>query len=734
MKKLSVLLFFFLFLLACSESNDTAGGITEDQGIVAIQNKEVAGVSQKGPFVKGSIIHLYEMDSTFAQTGKSFVGKISSDKGEFELKNINLVSSYALLEANGYYRNEVSGKVSSSTLTLNAITDLRNREHVNINLLTHLAYERIVDLISDGETLLNAKEQAEKEIFAAFGVKENFGNFEDLNVLKSGEGNAVLLAASVLVQGKLSEGDVVLLMANLSEDIAEDGSWDNDSVKTKIADVAFNMNLQKVRSNMESWNLGDSIPNFEKYVKRFWWNNYGLGECDAKREKDSSANTNSLSTNYKKNYVCSSGDWIEESVSTVEPEKPATGLALWKGSEGTLDVFSDDAHKQSLGQMYYYASEGTEFLFDGSTEANTLDDKVVETCKGVCGTLKFGSGIAAGRVNNYAGIGFNTLNEDGEGGNVKSWEGVCVTYTATGDLDKITAQIKPVDDYLIGWNNPGVNLKKTSTPLTVNLPWKDFKQGSWNDKIVDLYSYVLENAASFAVVFEGPDAGTAQVNIMQIGSYGSCVPVEKNDAVVQQAKKMETWIGAKKTHCVNTGVEDDGSSSVGCWWYADDAENGGFSKFTWPVEADERDLSPVIDACENGICGSVKLVAGESWKFPFTQFGFDLAGSKKIGVDISGWGGLCIAYSASGIKPRLDLVANDEAHYVEYNTFFSVLPISADTVLNVPWSNFKQESGWGVMVKRSEYLQRVASIRLYFNGGDEGAFVIKKIGVLGECE
>lgn len=525
MKKLSVLLFFFLFLLACSESNDTAGGITEDQGIVAIQNKEVAGVSQKGPFVKGSVIHLYEMNSTFAQTGKSFVGKISSDKGEFELKNINLVSSYALLEANGYYRNEVSGKVSSSTLTLNAITDLRNREHVNINLLTHLAYERIVDLISDGETLLNAKEQAEKEIFAAFGVKENFGNFEDLNVFKSGEGNAVLLAASVLVQGKLSEGDMVLLMANLSEDIAEDGSWDNDSVKTKIADVAFNMNLQKVRSNMESWNLGDSIPNFEKYVKRFWWNNYGLGECDAKREKDSSANTNSLSTNYKKNYVCSSGDWIEDSL----------------------------------------------------------------------------------------------------------------------------------------------------------------------------------------------------------------LPVEK-DSVVQQAKKMETWIGAKKTHCVNTGVEDDGSSSVGCWWYADDAENGGFSKFTWPVEADERDLSPVIDACENGICGSVKLVAGESWKFPFAQFGFDLAGSKKTGVDISSWGGLCIAYSGSGIKPRLDLVANDEAHYVEYNTFFSVLPISADTVLNVPWSNFKQESGWGVMVKRSEYLQRVASIRLYFNGGDEGAFVIKKIGVLGECE
>ena len=127
-----------MLLTACA-GDDVAGGASGDAGVVAVKDWEVAGVSQKGPFVTGSVVTVQELDGiTLKQTGKSFKGSIKSDKGDFAIKDINLESQYAILEANGYYRDEISGKKSSGTVTLRAFTDLSNRKTVNINLLTHL--------------------------------------------------------------------------------------------------------------------------------------------------------------------------------------------------------------------------------------------------------------------------------------------------------------------------------------------------------------------------------------------------------------------------------------------------------------------------------------------------------------------------------------------------------------------------------------------------------------------
>ena len=80
--------------------------------------------------MNGSSITVQELDGkTLAQTGKSFKGKISNDKGEFSVSSVSLASQYAILEASGYFRNEVTGEKSSSTITLNAITDLSNRKN-----------------------------------------------------------------------------------------------------------------------------------------------------------------------------------------------------------------------------------------------------------------------------------------------------------------------------------------------------------------------------------------------------------------------------------------------------------------------------------------------------------------------------------------------------------------------------------------------------------------------------
>ena len=74
-----------LFMAACTSSDgeNLAGGTSEDAGITAVKDWEVAGVSQKGPFVTGSAVTVQELDGiTLKQTGKSFKGTIKSDKGD----------------------------------------------------------------------------------------------------------------------------------------------------------------------------------------------------------------------------------------------------------------------------------------------------------------------------------------------------------------------------------------------------------------------------------------------------------------------------------------------------------------------------------------------------------------------------------------------------------------------------------------------------------------------------
>ena len=102
-------------------------------------------ITEKGPFLSGSKVLVKEMEDgrTLTQTGNTFDGKILNDNGQFRINARMLVSQYVMLEVTGYYRNEVTGGNSNSTLTLFAITDVTSRNIVNIKLLTHLEYERV---------------------------------------------------------------------------------------------------------------------------------------------------------------------------------------------------------------------------------------------------------------------------------------------------------------------------------------------------------------------------------------------------------------------------------------------------------------------------------------------------------------------------------------------------------------------------------------------------------------
>ncbi|WP_407457582.1 hypothetical protein [Fibrobacter sp.] len=185
---------------ACS-TFETAGTSEEAEGVVAIVDKNLAGVVQKGPFVTGSSIVLKETSASgnFKPTGREFFATTRSDKGDFKIDGINLESQYVRITATGYYKREQTGENSACQISLNALSDISNRDQVNVNVLTHLEYDRTLALIKKGMTFTEAKKQARQELMKTFYYDDLVEDSENLNINNSGDADKALKKISTFV-------------------------------------------------------------------------------------------------------------------------------------------------------------------------------------------------------------------------------------------------------------------------------------------------------------------------------------------------------------------------------------------------------------------------------------------------------------------------------------------------------------------------------------------------------
>ncbi len=234
-----------------------------------ITKEKITGFSQKGPFIVNSSVTLQELDARLSQTGNLFQG-LTDASGGFEINGITLASPYALLKAEGYYRNEVTGG-NSEQITLYAIADITDKSSVNVNILTHLEYHRVLSLVEQGKSLREAKQQALGEILAVFGIGAGAAakGSEDMSIFGTGDGDAALLAISVLLQGGLGAGDFSALLGSFSQGFKVSGVWEDEAGKAAVKAWACTADLAAIRSNVLAWGISASVPNFEKYVTAY---------------------------------------------------------------------------------------------------------------------------------------------------------------------------------------------------------------------------------------------------------------------------------------------------------------------------------------------------------------------------------------------------------------------------------------------------------------------------------
>jgi len=227
MKKFNLLILSIIAGISfCMYSCDNGSDNLESDESTIINKAVFSGYVQKGPFYNGSSVLISELDNSLDQTGRIYITNVSDNLGSFEKKNIELISNYVLLKADGYFFNEVSGDMSNGQITLNTIIDVKDLDAANVNVLTHMECSRVEYLVQhEAFDFSEAKRQARKEVLAIFGFSlPEATTFESLNLTN----DAILLAVSCILQGACPRilpspnytGEMAALMADISTDIS----------------------------------------------------------------------------------------------------------------------------------------------------------------------------------------------------------------------------------------------------------------------------------------------------------------------------------------------------------------------------------------------------------------------------------------------------------------------------------------------------------------------------------
>lgn len=233
-------------LQSCS-SNDDLDGYTPT-------NFNVGGKVEKGPFVRGTAIQMQPLDADLDETGESFTSTITDNEGTFTFGSKLLKSPYVKLSASGYYFNEVTGELSKGTLALNAVANLQNAADVNLNILSHLKYQRVMDLVAkDGKSFKEANNQAQEEVLKTFGLEKYAKtDVNHFSITSGTDEAAALIAVSSLILYNRSEAQITEYLSQLSEEFAEDGNF-SETTKLQIRKDMFSLEskLPQIAENIK---------------------------------------------------------------------------------------------------------------------------------------------------------------------------------------------------------------------------------------------------------------------------------------------------------------------------------------------------------------------------------------------------------------------------------------------------------------------------------------------------
>ena len=357
-------------LASCSESNEATG----EKEVFVPTVHIVKGKVEKGPLVRGSQIDMRTLDQYMVPTGNSYTATIENNTGDFNFGSLKVNTPYAKLTADGYFFNEVDGKLSTGTIKLDAIVDLSDNSTVNVNVLTHLKSKRINHLIAnEGKTFKEANEQAQRELLAQFGLQGYATKDASKFSITSGDDAAgALIAVSSLILSDRSEAEIVEYLSLLSNEFSTTGTF-SDTTKKKLKSTRNYLNgrLDKIATNIKERykELGYEVG-VKDLASFFDWDNDGI----AGNELDESS-TVQLSQN-QISVPAEGGDFTVK----IESEKPyfLNPPSEIKGSDTGLDQYpSTSVSPDQIFKTDFY-EEGANTSVPESEKVTSIENNVVK--------------------------------------------------------------------------------------------------------------------------------------------------------------------------------------------------------------------------------------------------------------------------------------------------------------------------------------------------------------------
>ena len=172
-----------------------------------------------------------------------------------------------------------------------------------------------------------------------------------------------------------------------------------------------------------------------------------------------------------------------------------------------------------------------------------------------------------------------------------------------------------------------------------------------------------ESSGTLAVSNESSSsiaAGTVSSSSVETGAVSSSQKAGGSSSSAKKTKNTAAcmWKGTDEYVPVKTGLDPDDKYSAGYWYYIGDYAEGGRSRNGFVPCDDQLNewecMVSIVDNCD-GFCGTFILNKGSASE-AYAGFAFNVAGvedpvkSDAIGGvrvgDISGWGGVCVTYTA----------------------------------------------------------------------------------------
>lgn len=283
--------FTSLILVAiCSLSYSSCSTSNSGEEEFTPQTYNVSGKVEKGPFVSGSTITIQPMDSKLQVLGSMFNTTILDNIGNFTFGSKEFQAPYAEMMATGYFFNEITGNLSGGVLVLRALVDLSNSSTVNVNILTHLKYSRIKNLIAGGKSFKEANAQAQLELLTQFGLQRY--SSKDVSQFSMGDGtdeSAALIAISSLLLMKRSEGELTEYLSTLSQEFGKNGTFSEATKNQFKQDKQLLMRkLSSIQNNVKKRyaDLGMSIK-VENLASYFDWDDDGTAGNEILKDGES---------------------------------------------------------------------------------------------------------------------------------------------------------------------------------------------------------------------------------------------------------------------------------------------------------------------------------------------------------------------------------------------------------------------------------------------------------------